>query len=253
MHRLFLALILAALPLHAAEFSVYLAPPEMNANGRALASVGDLHISVNDQAVPIQLVEGRQSIAYPCNPGAKIELFRVANDEKKTRSVVASAAMPGNASSGLLVLSATESGYKVAPFWFSSADLVDGTNVFVNLSGQTLGVVVGEKRMQLKPGIRWVFKGEFKGEQVLALNQVQIFARRGDSSSALARIMNCQVGVPKDDAGICLILPKNGNRVTLLNLERGGLRDASAKEELGKKIGLKGTSAKVEEAVAANS
>ncbi|BCU79396.1 hypothetical protein llg_41110 [Luteolibacter sp. LG18] len=243
MYRTLVALAFSVLPLWAAEFSVYLTPPEMNANGRGLSAVSDLNIDVDGVAIPVELVEGRQSITYPCKAGAEVAFFRVTNDDKKTRVPVVSTQIPTGVEKGLLVLAPSAGGYKVTPFWFSSSDLRNGSGIFVNLTSRELGIVAGEKKIQLAPGKRWSLEGRFTGNEMLVPTHVQIYARKPEAESGLVRILDRQVGVPKDDTGIYMILPKQEDYVTLLTLECSGLRDVQAKEALGKKLNPKGDQA----------
>lgn len=222
---------------HAAEFSVYLTPPELTENGKSLATVGDLHIDVNDKAIPMELVEGRQSIAYPCASGSSVEFFRVADDEKQTRTRVASTAVPADATQGLLVLTpASGGGYKIIPFWLSSSETKKGSAVFVNLSGRPLGLACNDKRIKLLPKSRWIVEGKFTGSQMLVPTRVEIFAQADAVSRKIIRLIDRHVGIPKDDTGIYLILPKQENYVTLIFLEGGGLRDPVSKAALQKQL-----------------
>lgn len=222
---------------HAAEFSVYLTPPDLTENGKSLSTVGDLHIDVNGSAIPMELVEGRQSITYPCAPGASVEFFRIANDGKQSRTRVASTAVPASAKQGLLVLSpAAGDGYKVVPFWFSSSETKNGSGVFINLSGRSLGLVCGDKRTKLLPEKRWSVAGEFPGGLMLASTRVEIFGQTDATSTKVTRLIDRRVGIPKDDTGIYIILPKQQNYITLLAFEGGGLRDPIAKAALKRQL-----------------
>jgi len=245
MYRHLLSLLLVVLPLHAAEFSIYLTPPDLSANGKALASVADLQIDVAGQAVPLELVEGRQSITYPCQAGTVISLFRLAQDQAKTRTPVVSCSMPQDAAKGLLVLSPTADGYRISPFWFTTSELRNGSGLFVNLTTRDLGIVCGEKRVQLAPGKRTDIEGKFHGSEALVPTHVEIFARGGQGGAELVRLLNRQVGVPKDDTAIFMILPKQEDYVTLLTLECSGLRDAQAKDALIHRIAPKEAAAKL--------
>lgn len=222
---------------HAAEFSVYLTPPELSENGKVLATIGDLHIDVNDKAIPMVLVEGSQSITYPCAAGAKVEFFRVANDEKQTRTRVASTAVPGDATQGLLVLTpVAEGGYKVIPFWFSGTEAKKGSAVFVNLSGRPLGLVCNGAKTKLLPQKRWIVDGKFTGSQMLVPTRIEVFAQTDASSRKITRLIDRNVGIPKDDTGLYVILPKQENYISMLALECGGLRDPIGKAALKKQL-----------------
>jgi hypothetical protein len=222
---------------NATEFSVYLTPPELTENGKALATVGDLHIDVNGKAIPMELVEGRQSITYPCAAGASVEFFRVAKDEKQTRTPVASAVVPATATQGLLVVSPAASGdYKIIPFWFTSSEAKKGCGIFVNLSGRPLGLACNGKRTKLLPQSRWIVQGQFDSSQMLAATRVEIFGQTDAESPEITRLLDRHVGLPKDDTGIYIILPKEENYITLLSLEVGGLRDPVSKETLKKRL-----------------
>lgn len=238
MYRFLIAFALVILPLGAAEFTVYLTPPELGANGRGLSSLADLNIDVGGQSIPMELVEGRQSIAYPCKAGEEIVFFRVANDEKKTRTPVVSTTMPAGADKGLLVLSSKAAAYRITPFWFSAADLRKGSGIFVNLTEQELALVTGDKKVQLFPGKRWNLEMPDAGAALVPAH-VQIYARKPDAESGVVRLLDRQVGLPKDDTGIFMILPKQEGYVTLLTLESGGLRDVQAKDALFKKLNPK--------------
>lgn len=221
----------------AGEFSVYLAPPELSENGKALASVGDIHIDVNGKAIPMDLVEGRQSIAYPCAAGGNIQFFRVAKDEKQTRTLVATTAVPASAEQGLLVVSpAAEGTYKIIPFWFSGEESKKGSGVFINLSGRALGLVCNGQRAKLLPQSRLTVAGRFSSGQTLVPTRVEIFGQTEPDSAELIRLIDRRVGIPQDDTGIYIILPKQEKYITLLSLEGGGLRDPIAKESLKKQL-----------------
>ena len=149
---------------HAAEFSVYLTPSELTENGQAMTTVTDLNIDVNGKAIPIDLVEGRQSISYPCSSGSNVEFFRV-SDDGKTRTRVASTAVPADATQGLLVVSPAEHDlYKITPFWLSMAEAKKGSAIFINLSGRPLGIICNGERIKLSPNKRWMVSGEFEGK-----------------------------------------------------------------------------------------
>jgi hypothetical protein len=221
----------------AGEFSVYLTPPELSENGKALASVGDIHIDVNGKAIPMELVEGRQSIAYPCTAGGNIQFFRVAKDEKQTRTLVASTAVPASAEQGLLVVTpGAEGAYKLAPFWFSGEESKKGSGVFVNLSGRPLGLVCNGQRAKLLPQSRVTVAGRFSAGQTLVPTRVEIFGQTDADSDDLTRLIDRRVGIPQDDTGIYIILPKQQKYITLLSLEGGGLRDPIAKDALKKQL-----------------
>lgn len=235
--RLLPLLCIAAAAVHAAEFSVYLTPPELTENGRVLATIGDLHIDVNGKAIPIELVEGRQSIAYPCAAGSGVELFRVAKDGKETRVRVAATAVPATAAQGLLVVSAVAGGgYKIIPFWFSPSETKKGTAIFVNLSGQPLGVACNGNRSTVLRNGRWIVDGRFGAGQTLAPTRVEIYGRTDAGSAEITRLIDRHVGIPQDDTGIFIILPKQESYVTLLALEGGGLRDPVSKAALRKQL-----------------
>lgn len=234
-HRLLPCLLLVAA--NAAEFSIYLTPPELTTNGKALATIGDLHIDVNGKAIPMELVEGRQSITYPCAAGASVEFFRVANDAKQTRTPVASTVVPASAIQGLLVVSPAAAGaYRVIPFWFSSAETQKGHGIFVNLSGHPLGLTCNGQRTKLLPQSRWMVKGRFAASQMLVPTRIEIFGQTDATSPELTRLIDRYVGIPNDDTGIFIILPKQEHYLTLLALEGGGLRDPVSKEALKKQL-----------------
>ena len=221
----------------ASEFSVYLTPPELSENGKTLATVGDIHIDVNGKAIPMELAEGRQSITYPCAAGETVQFFRVGNDEKQTRTLVASTAVPATAEQGLLVVSpAPEGGYKIVPFWFSGAETKKGAGVFVNLSGRTLGVVCNGQRTKLLPQSRMTVDGRFSSGQSLVPTRVEIYGQMAADSSEITRLIDRCVGIPQDDTGIYIILPKQDKFISLLSLEGGGLRDPIAKAALKKQL-----------------
>lgn len=227
--------LLCLIAAHAGEFSVYLTPPELTENGTALTSVDDIHIDVNGKAIPIALTEGRQSIAYPYAAGAEIQFFRVANDQ--TRTLIVSTSVPAGAQQGLLVLSRGADGaYRIAPFWFSGQETKKGSAVFVNLSGRQLGLVCNEKRLKLMPESRAIVAGLFSSGQKLVPTRVEIYGQTNDGSTDLIRLIDRRVGIPSDDTGIYMILPKQENYITLLALESGGLRDPIAKEALQKQL-----------------
>lgn len=228
----------------AGEFSVYLTPPELSENGKALAAVSDIHIDVNGKAIPMDLVEGRQSISYPCAGGANIQFFRVADDEKQTRTPVATAAVPASAEQGLLVLTPAANGtYKIAPFWFSGEETKKGTGVFVNLSGRALGLVCNDQRVKLLPQSRMSVAGKFSAGQRLVPTRVEIFGQADADSTEVTRLIDRRVGIPQDDTGIYIILPKQEKYITLLALEGGGLRDPIAKDLLKKQLVPQSTAA----------
>lgn len=221
----------------AGEFSVYLTPPEPSENGKVLASVGDIHIDVAGKAIPMELVEGRQSIAYPCAAGSVVQLFRVGKDEKQARTLVASTNVPASAERGLLVVSpGAAGGYKIVPFWFSGAEAQKGSGVFVNLSGRTLGVVCNGQRTKLLPQSRMTVAGKFSSGQTLVPTRVEIYGQTTAKSSEIVHLIDRHVGIPQDDTGIYIILPKEENYISLLALEAGGLRDPIAKDALKKKL-----------------
>ena len=224
---------------HAAEFSVYLTPPELTENGGKLANVGDLHIDVNGKAIPMDLVEGRQSIAYPCAAGSSVTFFRVADDEEQTRTRVATTAVPADATQGLLVVTpAAEGGYKIIPFWFSSSESKKGSAVFVNLSGRPLGLACNGKRTKLLPQKRWIVNGKFTGSQMLVPTRIEVFAQSDASSNKITRLIDRHVGIPKDDTGLYVILPKQEKYISMLALECGGLRDPISKAALKRQLTL---------------
>lgn len=230
---------LLAVAAHAAEFSVYLTPPELTENGGVLATVGDLHIDVNGKAIPMDLVEGRQSIAYPCAPGTSVAFFRVADDEERTRTRVAATAVPADATQGLLVVTpAAEGGYKIIPFWFSSSETRKGSAVFVNLSGRPLGLACNGKRTKLLPQKRWIVNGKFSGSQMLVPTRIEIFAQSDTNSGKITRLIDRHVGIPKDDTGLYVILPKQERYISMLTLECGGLRDPVSKAALKQQLAL---------------
>src|SRR6478609_2308019 len=221
----------------ASEFSVYLTPPELSENGTSLASVSDICIDVHGAAISMALVEGRQSITYPCVAGEKIQFFRVSNDGKQTRTLIASADVPASAEQGLLVVSPdAEGGYKIVPFWFSGAEAQKGSGVFVNLSGRTLGVVCNGQRTKLLPQSRMTVAGRFSSGQTLVPTRVEIYGQTTAKSAEITRLIDRHVGIPQDDTGIYIILPKEENYISLLALEGGGLRDPIAKDALKKKL-----------------
>jgi hypothetical protein len=221
----------------ASEFSVYLTPPELSENGKPLASVSDICIDVNGTAIPLALVEGRQSITYPCVAGENIQFFRVSKDEKQIRTVIVSSAVPASAEQGLLVVSSgAEGGCKIVPFWFSSAEARKGSGVFVNLSSRTLGVVCNGQRTKLLPQSRMIVAGRFSSGERLVPTRVEIFGQTAADSVEITRLIDRRVGIPQDDTGIYFILPKQDNFITLLSLEGGGLRDPIAKEALKKQL-----------------
>lgn len=221
----------------ASEFSVYLTPPELSGNGKSLASIGDIHIDVNGKAIPMELAEGRQSITYPCAAGSNVQFFRVAKDEKQTRTLVASTAVPASAEQGLLVVSpGAEGGYRIVPFWFSGTEAKKGSGVFVNLSGRTLGLVCNGQRTKLLPQSRMTVAGRFSSGQTLVPTRVEIFGQTDADSVEITRLIDRRVGIPQDDTGIYIILPKQENYITLLSLEGGGLRDPIAKAALKKQL-----------------
>lgn len=221
----------------AGEFSVYLTPPELLENGKALVAVGDIHIDVNGKAIPMELVEGRQSIAYPCAAGANIQFFRIAEDEQQTRTVVATTAVPASAEQGLLVVTlGAEGAYKIAPFWFSGEESKKGSGVFVNLSDRALGLVCNGQRAKLLPQSRVTVAGRFSSGQTLVPTRIEIFGHTDADSANLTRLIDRRVGIPQDDTGIYIILPKQRKYITLLSLEGGGLRDPIAKEALKKQL-----------------
>ncbi len=219
------------------EFSVYLTPPELSENGKSLASINDICIDVNGTAVPLALVEGRQSITYPCAAGGTVQLFRVSKDEKQTRTVVASAAVPASSERGLLVVSPGADGdYKIVPFWFSGEEAKKGSGVFVNLSGRTLGIVCNGQRTKLLAQSRMTVTGQFSSGETLVPTRVEIFGQTAADSVEITRLIDRRVGIPQDDTGIYIILPKQDKYITLLSLEGGGLRDPIAKEALKKQL-----------------
>lgn len=221
----------------AGEFSVYLAPPELGENGKSLVSVGDVHVDINGKAIRMELVEGRQSIVYPCGTGGNIQFFRVAKDEKQTRIPVATTTVPSSAEKGLLVLTpAADGAYKISPFWFSGGETKKGTGVFVNLSGRALGLVCNDQRAKLLHQSRVTISGRFSQGQTLVPTRVEIFGQTDEDSTNLARLLDRRVGIPQDDTGIYIILPKQEKYITLLSLEGGGLRDPIAKDALKKQL-----------------
>lgn len=221
----------------AAEFSVYLTTPELSENGKVLASVGDIHVDVNGKAIPMDLVEGRQSITYPCAAGTTIRFFHVARDEQQTRTLVATTAVPASAEKGLLVVSpGSEDAYKIVPFWFTGAEMKNGSGIFVNLSGRALGLVCNGKRTKLAPHSRTTVTGSFSSEQELLPTRVEIYGHTDADSTELIRLIDRRVGIPQDDTGIYIILPKQAKYITLLSLEGGGLRDPIAKDALKKQL-----------------
>lgn len=223
---------------HGAEFSVYLTPPELTENGKTLATVGDLNIDVNGKAIPMELVEGRQSITYPCAPGASVQFFRVAKDEKQTRTQVAATAVPADASQGLLVVTpAAEGGYKITPFWFNASETKKGSAVFVNLSGRPLGLACNGARTKLLPQKRWIVSGKFTGNQTLVPTRVEVFGQTDESPGKVTRLLDRHVGIPKDDTGLYVILPKQENYISMLAMECGGLRDPVGKAALKLQLG----------------
>lgn len=222
---------------HAAEFSVYLTPSELTENGESLTTVTDLNIDVNGKAIPIDLVEGRQSISYPCSAGTNVELFRVADDERQTRTRVAATAVPAGATQGLLVISpAAEDRYKIIPFWFAREEVKKGSAVFVNLSGRPLGIICNGERIKLSPNKRWIVSGKFDGKQMLVPTRVEIFWFSEDNPKEPKRLIDRRIGIPKDDTGIHIILPKQKSYITLLSFESGGLRDPASKAALEKQL-----------------
>ena len=221
----------------AGEFSVYLTPPELSENGKALASVGDLHIDVNGKAIPMELAEGRQSITYPCAAGSSVQFFRVAKDARQTRTMVASTAVPASAQQGLLVVSPTAGGgYKINPFWLSGEESKKGSGVFVNLSGRTLGLVCNGQRSKLLSQSRMTVAGRFSPGQSLVPTRVEIYGMNAGDATELPRLMDRFVGIPQDDTGIYVILPKQESYITLLSFEGGGLRDPIAKAAFQKQL-----------------
>ena len=221
----------------AGEFSVYLAPPELGENGKSLVAVTDIHIDINGKAIPMDLVEGRQSIVYPCATGGSIQFFRVGKDEKQSRIPVATTAVPGSAEKGLLVLTpAADGAYKISPSWFSGDETKKGTGVFVNLSGRALGLVCNDQRAKLSPQSRVTISGRFSAGQTLVPTRVEIFGQNDADSTNLTRLIDRRVGFPQDDTGIYIILPKQEKYITLLSLEGGGLRDPIAKDALKKQL-----------------
>ncbi len=223
----------------AAEFSVYLTPPELSENGKVLASLTDLHIDVNGKAIPMELVEGRQSIVYPCAAGASVQFFRVAQDLKQTRTLVAATEVPPTAQQGLLVVSpARTGGYQIVPFWFSASEIQKGCGIFINLSGRPLGLVCNGKCTQVLPQKRWSVSGTFSSGQSLASTRIEIFGQTDAKSQELIRLLDRRVGIPQDDTGLFVILPKQEHYITLLSLESGGLRDPVSKAALRKQLAV---------------
>jgi|GEM_PF-5615129 len=225
------------LPMWAAEFSVFLAPEADADPSKGLAVRGDLHLDVGGRAVPLRLKAARQSIAYPCRDGGRIELFRVAEDDGvEVRETAVSFSVPEGAAKGVVILVPRGKGYRARPMWWGRGELRNGRALFVNLTERELQLRMGAATGRLLPGKQQGFDADFaRGEEVVA-RRIEVYGRRADGGRGAIRLLDQSVAVSRGDTAVFLVMPKLGKYVTLLALEASGSRDPDAARELSREL-----------------
>lgn len=219
------------------QFSVYLAGGADGGNKEnTLSVVRDLHYAMGERAIPLYLKQYRQSIEFPYVGPRTLTFFRVDDSgEEIVRKVVCETTIPSGAKKGVMVMVPGKDGtFKLRPFWVKSGGLKKGRGLVYNLSGNTVGLVVdGKTRVGVKDGGRAEVMGRFKSGEDFGYSKLEGYLsreRRGKATSV--KVLNRSVVIPRDDTALFLLIPKQGDYLTVIPLMARGVTDPDREEEL---------------------
>lgn len=221
--------------LQATGFSVFLVPEKGAGRTDSLSVRKDLYVEFSGAVVQLRLKEARQSIEYPAVAGSRLAFFRL-NGEGE-REVLASCSVPQGAAKGVVVLTPHAAGLRIRPFWWESTDLRKGHALFVNSSDFDLVVECGAERFPLRRGRQESIRGRFQGDETLRPTRVVISRLRvAQGGKKLVRVLDQSIGIPREDTGVYIVLPKLKDYVSLLPLEPSGARDLDTIKDLKEQL-----------------
>lgn len=220
------------------QFSAYLLPGKSaGPEGRTLAVTSELHYALGESAVPVYLKEGRQSIEYPYRGPRTLNLFRLTTkDGESVRVPVVSTTIPSGAKKGLLILDGSEGRLQVRPLWLGASRLGRGKAIIYNLAGRDLGLVFGGKeRRSLKTGKSTELKGKFGTGDEYGFTKLEVYVmKKRETKVTPMKVFNRNLAIPREDTAIFILVPKQGEFLSLLTLNAGGADDPARVAELKK-------------------
>ena len=216
-------------------FSIHVLPGETSETGPGgLARLENLHYLHGETAVPLQLVEGRQSMLYPYAGPKRFSLYR-GTPSAENQTTLWSAEIPADAKTAVFLLQPSATALRVIPYWLNAEDL-QKPGLLVNLSPTALGIQLeGSGRFLLPPRARHTLRPRFDNGSNHAYQLLEAFAPDGKANPGYTKILETNQFFPAGETQLNLLIPTSASsEITLLNLSAAGVASKTAREELEK-------------------